>query len=438
MRLAYNNMQKFVILWLGQMVSLIGSSMTAFALAIWVWEITHQATALALFQFFAQIPQILITPIAGLVVDKVNRKLLMIVGDAAGGIVTVIVLLLYLTNNLQLWHLYLAFAVKCTFEQFQELAYSTSISTMVAKHEYSKASSLGFLAGHGAIIVAPALAGVLYGIIGLVGILIIDITSFFFAIATVICIHIPQSTPTKLSICDRTNILHDINFGFKYIISRPSLLILLTLTATFWFIHDIGEAVYKPMILELSGDDTKLLGTLFLVSGIGGILGILLINIWGNKQPRIYGVLLGMIGAGFSKIILGLGRIPLIWIPAQLCSSFNFPLLGSSNDAIWLTKVDPKIQGRVFASQSMILLLVSAGANLIAGTLADHVFEPAMMPGGTLEPLFHNLVGTGKGSGMALMYVLSSIGLLLVGLIGYTVRKLREIEVILPDYDHIS
>ncbi|MBE9209306.1 MFS transporter [Nostoc sp. LEGE 06077] len=431
-------MQKFIILWLGQMVSLIGSSMTAFAFAIWVWEITHQATALALFHFFAQIPQLLITPIAGSIVDRMNRKWLMIVGDAAGGIVTFTVLLLYLTDNLQLWHLYLAFAVKCTFEQFQELAYSASISKMVAKHEYSKASSLGFLAGHGAIIVAPALAGILYGIIGLVGILIIDITSFFLAIATVIRTHIPQPETTKPITGDRTNILHDINFGFKYIFSRPSLLILLTLTAIFWFIHDIGEAVYKPMILEISGDDTKLLGSLFLVSGIGGILGVLVINIWSNKQPRIYGVLLGMVGAGLSKIIFGLGRIPLIWMPAQLCSSLHFPLLGSSIDAIWLTKVKPEIQGRVFASQSMILLVASAGANLIAGPLADHIFEPAMMQGGSLEPLFHNLVGTGKGSGMVLMYVLSSIGLLLVGLTGYTVKILREVEVILPDYDNVN
>lgn len=185
-------MQNYLIIWLGQMVSLIGSSMTAFAFAIWVWELTHQATALALFQVFAQIPQILITPIAGVLVDRINRKLLMIVGDTVGGIVTITVLLLYVTDHLQLWHLYITFAVKRTFEQFQELAYSASISTIVPKQQYSRASSLSFLASNGAIIIAPALAGVLYEIIGLVGILSIDIISFLFAIATVLGVHIPQ------------------------------------------------------------------------------------------------------------------------------------------------------------------------------------------------------------------------------------------------------
>lgn len=424
-----------MIIWFSQMISLVGSSMTAFALSIWVWELTHQATTLALFHFFAQVPQVLVTPVAGIIVDRFNRKFLMILGDTIGGLLTFIVLLLYLNHSLQLWHLYIAFALKRTFEQFQELAYSTSISKIVSKQNYSRASSLGFLAEHSAVIIAPALAGVLYGVIGLVGILIIDITSFTVAIATVIRTSIPQLK--NLTPKHHIHLIDDISFGFKYIISQPSLMILLIVSAIFWFIHDIGDAIYKPMILQLSGDDTQVLGSVFFASGIGGVLGVLIINILSSRQPQIHGMLLGMIGAGFSKIILGLGRIPMIWIPAQLCSSLHFPLLGSSYDAIWLTKVNPEIQGRVFASQSMIVLVASAGANLIAGPIADHFFEPAMMPGGSLEPLFSSLVGNSKGSGMVLMYVISSLGLLLLGCTGYMVRNLRQIEAILPDHDHV-
>jgi MFS transporter, DHA3 family, macrolide efflux protein len=431
-------MQNFIIIWLGQMVSLIGSNMTAFAFSIWVWELTHQATALALFHFFAQIPQILITPIAGVVVDKINRKFLMITGDTVGSIVTFSILLLYLSDNLQLWHLYIAFAVKCTFEQFQELAFSASISTMVPKQQYSRASSLSFLASNGAMIIAPALAGVLYGVIGLVGILSIDITSFFFAIATMFTIHIPQVAIAQSNKKESTNIIQDISFGFKYIISRPSLLALLILTAIFWFIHDIGDSVYKPMILERSGNDTSVLGSLFAASGVGGVLGVLLINAWGGCKSRIKGILFGMIGTGLGKIILGLGRISIIWIPAQLYSSFNYPLLGSYSDAIWLAKVPPQLQGRIFATQSMMLLLTSAVANLIGGVLGDRVFEPAMMPEGSLTPLFGSIFGAEKGAGMALMYVISSLGLLVVGISGYAVPMLRKIEATLPDHDNIA
>ncbi|WP_256973610.1 MFS transporter [Nostoc sp. T09] len=427
-----------MIICVGQMISLIGSSMTAFAFSIWVWELTHQATALALFHFFAQIPQILISPIAGVAVDRINRKFLMIAGDTVGGIVTFTVLLLYLSNNLQLWHLYIAFAVKRTFEQFQELAYSASISTMLPKHQYTRASSLSFLAGNGAMIIAPALAGVLYGVVGLGGILSIDIASFLFAIATVLRIHIPQPAIAQSNEKEPTHIIQDISFGFKYIISRPSLLALLILTAIFWFIHDIGDSIYKPMILERSGNDVSVLGSLFAAVGVGGVLGVLLINIWGSYKSRIKGVLFGMVGTALGRIILGLGRTPVIWIPAQLCSSFNYPLLGSYSDAIWLAKVQPQLQGRVFATQAMMLLLTSAVANLVGGALADYVFEPAMMPGGHFAPLFGSIFGTEKGAGMALMYVISSLSLLLVGISGYAIRILREIETILPDHDNVT
>jgi MFS transporter, DHA3 family, macrolide efflux protein len=428
-------MRTFVIIWLGQMVSLIGSSMTAFAFAMWVWELTHQATALALFHVFAQIPQIFITPIAGVVVDRFDRKLLMIAGDMVGGLLTFMILLLYIGNHLQLWHLYLAFAIKCTFEQLQELAYSVSISTMVSKQQYSHASNLGFLAGYGSTIFAPALAGVLYVAIGMVGILIIDITSFIFAVITILRVHIPQPVITEAIKQNPTNIIQDIRFGFDYIISRPSLLALLTLTTLFWFIHDFGDTIYTPMILERSGNDTKVLGSLASAVGIGGVLGVLIVSIKDGFKHRIRGLLFSMVGASFGRIILGLGRTPLIWIPAQLYSSVHFPLLGSSNDAIWLAKVKPQVQGRVFATRSVILLVVSAAAYLTAGLLVDYVFEPAMMPGQSLALLFGWIFGTGKGAGMALLYVISSLCLLMVGFSGYAFRILRDVEIIVPDHD---
>ena len=269
---------------------------------------------------------------------------------------------------------YIAFAVKRTFEQFQELVYSASISIMVPKQQYNRVSSLSFLAGHGAMIIAPALAGVLYKVIGLVGILIIDITSFLLAVVTILTIHIPQPVSAQSNTKEPTNIIQDISFGFKYIISRPSLLALLILTAIFWFIHDISDSVYKPMILERSGNDASVLGSLFAAVGVGGVLGVLLINIWGGGKSRIKGILFSMMGTALGKIILSLGRTPVIWIPAQLCSSFNYPLLGSYSDTIWLAKVQPRLQGRVFGTQSMMLLLTSAAANLIGGSLADYVF----------------------------------------------------------------
>jgi MFS family permease len=428
-------MRTFIIVWLGQSVSIIGSSMTAFAFSLWAWELTGQATSLALFGFFIQIPQVLIAPIAGVVVDRSDRKLLMMLGDTVSGLLTIIVLLLCLTHHLQLWHLYVVAFIKGTFEQFQQLAFSASISMMLPKQHYSRASSMGFLANYGSRIIAPVLAGAFYASIGLVGILMIDMTTFAIAVTTVLRVSIPRPTITEAGIQNYRNLRQDLGFGLSYIVARPSLLAMLVLTSLFWFAHDIGNSVYSPMILARTGNDARVLGSLASAAGIGGVVGALLISSWGGFKRRINGLLLGMVGAGLSKTLFGLGHTPLIWIPAQFCSSFNFPILGSSNDAIWLSKVKPEVQGRVFATCSVMLLLTSAVAYLIAGPLADYIFEPAMMPKANFAPLLGKIFGTGKGAGMALLYVISSLCLLVVGLCGYTLSVLRDVETIVPDHD---
>jgi MFS transporter, DHA3 family, macrolide efflux protein len=428
-------MRTFIILWLGQTVSIIGSSMTAFAFTIWVWELTHQATALALFGFFIQVPQVLIAPIAGVVVDRWNRKLLMMFGDTVSGLLTIIISVLYTTNNLHLWHLYLAVAIKGIFEQFQELAYSASISTMLPKQHYSRASSIAFLASSSSSIIAPAIAGFLYTIIGLAGILTIDIITFAFAVITVLRVNIPQPIVIEAIMKNRSNLRQDISVGFRYIAARPSLFAILALFGLFGFAHDIGDSLYSAMILARTNNNPTILGYIASAAGIGGIVGALLMSSWGGFKHRIQGVLLGIIGTGLSKIVFGLGQTLFIFTSAQFCSSLNYPMIGSSNDAIWLSKVRPDLQGRVFATRSMVLFLTSAIATLIAGLLADYIFEPAMMPGGTLSPIFGSIFGTTKGAGMALMYVISSLSLVIIGLSGYAFRSLRDLETILPDHD---
>ena len=428
-------MRTFIIIWLGQAVSMIGSSMTAFAFTLWVWELTGHATDIALFGFFRQVPQVLITPIAGVIVDRWNRKYLMMLGDTMSALLTTIVLLLYLTHSLQLWHLYLAVAVEGIFVQIQELAYSASISMIVPKQQYSRVSSIGFLANSSSVIIAPALAGVLYVVIGLVGILIIDIATCVIAVSALMLVRIPQPTTAQAGAQSHANLKQELYFGWHYITARPGLLAMLVLTSLFWFTYYFGSSLSSTLILARSGNDAKVLGTVTSAAGLGGIIGALLVSTWGGFKRRIHGVLLGMVGTGLSQTVFGLGIIPLIWIPAKFCSSLNFPILGSADEAIWLRKVRPNVQGRVLSTRYLVERGASTVAYLIAGPLADYVFEPVMMSGGSLAPILGWIFGTGKGAGMALLYVISSLGLLLIGLSGYAFRTLRDVEIIVPDHD---
>ncbi|MGD2183723.1 MFS transporter [Lusitaniella coriacea] len=427
-------MRTFTIIWLGQLVSTIGSYMSEFALSIWAWQLTQSATALALVALFSQLPRIPMTLFAGAIADRFNRKRLMMLGDAIAAISTLAILSLYFTDNLQIWHLYLISAIKGGFEQLQWLAYETSLTMIVPQRHYTRASSMGSMVHYGSSILSPALAGSLYPVIGLVGILLVDLATFVCAIASLVSVRIPQpSKPT-----DNPNpetIWQEIASGYHYILIRPGLCALLTVTALFWFAHDIGAALYDPMILARTGGDALVLGTVGAAAGVGGVAGALILSAWGGFKRRLDGVLLGFIGAGLSKTAFGFGQTLKVWIPAQFCSSSNFPLLGSHQTAIWLAQVAPAMQGRVFAAKSLVLQVVSAIAALIAGPLADRIFEPAMMSGGVLAPFFGGIFGTGRGAGMALLYVISSVSLLLVGVGGYALPVLRGVEEGVTDSD---
>jgi DHA3 family macrolide efflux protein-like MFS transporter len=190
------------------------------------------------------------------------------------------------------------------------------------------------------------------------------------------------------------------------------------------------------MILAQTSNDEVMLGTVQSVMGVGGVVGGLLLSVWGGPKRRIHGVLLGMaLSSLLGELVLGLGNTLLIWGIGAFFSSFFIPIINGSNQAIWQAKVAPDVQGRVFAARRLIAQVSWPLATLLAGPMADYVFEPAMTAGGPLSDLFGGLVGTGPGSGMSLMFVITGILGVLVGLGSYAVPAVRDAERILPDHD---
>ena len=206
-------MRTFTIIWLGQLVSTIGTYMTEFALTLWAWQVTGSATALALVSFFGQLPRIPITLFAGLLVDRLNRKHLMMLGDSIAALSTIAIGLLYLTETLQIWHLYLAATLNGGFGQIQRLAYQTSVTMIVPRQHYTRANSMDSAVHYGPAIIAPALAGLLFPLIGLSGIVVIDLATFGIAITTLLVVTIPQPpAPTQ---SQPESLLDQLTFGFR-------------------------------------------------------------------------------------------------------------------------------------------------------------------------------------------------------------------------------
>lgn len=411
------------------MASTVGSYMTRFALTIWLWNLSEQATPIALLAFFTEIPAILTSPLSGAIADRFSRKTLIILGDTVAGLSTLMILLLYLGGNLEIWHLYLIGAFNGAFTRLQKLAYTASIIMLIPEEDYTRASGMGSVLHYGSVIIAPAVAGALYPIVDLLGILVIDLATFMIAIATVLLVTIPNpSSSSKKQDTPSPSLGKDIKFGFSYLLNRPGLLSLIFIATVFQFSHDIGKALYSPMILARSGNDTQVLGFVSAAAGIGGILGSIMVSVWRIPGRKIDLVLLSMIGAGLSKIVFGMGQTLFLWFPAQFLSSIHFPIMASARQAIVLTKVEADVQGRVLAISSTFVGVASPLAKLIAGPLADKVFSPAMEEGGILTGVFGGVFGVGNGSGLALLYTLSSLGLVCIGIAGYSFFNLKTIE----------
>ncbi len=435
----------FSIVWFGQLVSMMGSGMTRFALTIWIWQETGEATALAIVGVFSFAPSIFLSPIAGAIVDRVSRKRVMIASDLAAGLSTVALLILYSGGHLEIWHLCAAGFFASAFESFQFPAYSAAITTMVDKKHYTRANAMLGMVGSASTIIAPVLAGVLLSLLGISGIMGIDIVTFVFAIGTLLFVFIPNPTETAAGRASRGNLLQESVFGFRYIFSRPSLLGLqliffgINLTVMFamiLFAPMILAQTADPMIPALIAGNTVILGTTLMMFGIGGVVGGLVIAAWGGFKRRVHGVLLGMILASLlGQVVIGVGQGAWMWGLGAFLMMFFLPLVNGSNQAIWQAKVPPDIQGKVFATRRLIAQISAPVAMILGGRLADVVFEPAMTSGGTFARLFKPLVGSGPGSGMALMFVFAGILGAAVGLTGYLFPAIRRVEDLIPDHD---
>jgi DHA3 family macrolide efflux protein-like MFS transporter len=429
----------FTVVWFGQIISLLGTSMTGFAMTIWAYEETNSATALALVGFFFVAPMLIASPFAGALVDRSNRKMMMMVSDIASGIASFIILILYTSGHLQIWHLYITSAFQGVFQSFQWPAYSAAISTMIPKKHYGRANGMLSLADTASNIFAPILAGSLLGIIGVPGILMIDLSTFIFAIGALVAVHIPQPRITEEGRQAQGSIFKEAVFGFRYILSRRSLLVLQLVFLAGNFFIGVPMAVEAAMVLANTGSNEKALALVNSAGAVGGVIGGLAMSAWGGPKKRVHGVLMGwIVGSLTGGVLMGLGRGIPVWAVASFMGMFFIPIINGSNQAIWQAKVPPDLQGKVFSIRRLIAWFVSPLAMLVAGPMADKVLEPAMRNAQSLlASSFGWLVGTGPGRGMALLFIVGGGSAALVGIGGYAIRILREVDTLLPDHDEL-
>jgi MFS family permease len=406
-------MTVFSVIWFGQVVSLLGSAMTWFAFTIWAWQKTGEASTLANISFFTFLPTVLLTPIAGTLVDRWNRKLVMLLSDAATALGTLAALTLLLNDNLQIWHVYVIGLVAGFFTAFQYPAYAAAVSTMLPREHYARAEAMLGIAYTLSGILAPIFAAALIGRIGVTGIMTIDLLTFLSAFATLVWARIPQPRATDIGKESRGTFWEETAFGFRYIFGRSVLLALTGIFVAANFFLAIGATLMAPLVLSQTGNTESALAAVQSTGAVGGVVGGALLMLWGGPKRRIHGVLLGGMGASLLGVFwLGVANSLLLWSAASFCFSLFEPFVESGNIAIWQSKVEADVQGRVFAARHFLVRF----------------------------PFMLGILASGQLAVLGIPLVLKIAGLagLVVFLAGYCFNNIRQVESLLPDLAHRS
>ncbi len=421
-------MRTFFVVWIGQLVSVIGSSLTGFGLAIWTFLETDSVTLLALIMLASTLPGILMGPFAGALVDRWDRRKVMLVGDSTAGLATLVVVLLLLTDQLELWHIYLLAMVGSLANSFQEPAYTASVPLLVPKRHLGRANGLVQMGQAIGTLVAPALAGVLVATTGLWGVLLVDVATFAVAVATLAVVRIPRpaAAPSKTEA-----LWGQIIEGWQWLRARRGLFGFLLVVAGINFLLGFMSVLLIPLILSFANE--VLLGTALSVMGVGMLAGSVIMGAWGGPKRRMRGMMAGIAVGGLLVAAMGLDDSVLLVTAAAFFLMLSVAIVNGTSQALWQVKVPPELQGRTFSVRRMLAQVAIPISYLSAGPLADGVFEPWLAVGGELAGSVGSIIGTGPGRGIAFMFVVMGFGTLLLAVVAYSTPSIRNLEDELPD-----
>lgn len=426
-------MKTFLAIWATQIVSLLGSDLSGFALGVWIYQQTHQATPFAITVLFGSLPRVLLAPIAGTVADRFSRRWLMIMADLGNALITLVIAIIFWQGHMQIWMIYLVSFVGSITQAFQEPAYTASVTMLVPKEQLTRASGLIQMGQSLESILTPLAAGFLYSVIGLTGLFLLNFFTCLPAVLTLLFVRIPQPHREDLHAEKKPSLWQDAIAGWNYLAARPGLMGMSWYFALVNFLLNFAAVLTIPLILSTS--NSVGLGITQMIYSAGMLIGSLLISVWGgpkkNRMRYVMGALV-MMAIGFMVVGVHTG---VVFVGAGYFLALFFLPMGSSiNRAITQAKVAPEMQGRVFAIRSMISQALMPIAFLISGPLADKVFEPFMQPGGALGASFiGRLLGTGTGRGIGFMFVIAGGLLLVVSLVVWMNKHIRNIETELPD-----
>jgi len=422
----------FLVIWFGQVISGIGSRLTSWVLGVWIYQQTGSATLFALNLIAIYLPQLALSPVAGVLADRWDRRTLMILSDTGAGLSTLVMFLLYTSGRLEIWHVYAASMVTAACGTLQYPSWTAAQSLIVPQEHLGRTSGLVQMGHALGEMISPVLAGVLYVTIRFNGVVAIDFATYLFAVTALLLVRLPKPEISSAGASAERSWRADISFGFHYIWARKPLLGLLLYFATINFLLGLLSPMFAPMLLAASTPQAY--GLIGSVLGVGFLLGTLVMSVWGGSKRRIVGLLgFGFI-AGLGLLLAGVRfSIPLIAAGAALFT-FAVPIIDSHSQALWQSKVEPDVQGRVFGVRAMLGDALTLPGLLLAGPLLDTIMKPLMAVDGPLAGTWlGSLLTLGPGRDAGLVFILAGFTVLIISNLAYLTPVVRHIDILLPD-----
>ena len=416
-------MNNFYKLWLGELISNIGSGMTAFALSVYIYEKTGSVSYVSLITLLSFMPSIILSPIGGLLADRYDRRLLMIIGDLFSGLGLVYILWSIQAGEKNIVPIFIGITFSSIFTSLLEPSYRATLTDILEEENYAKASGLIQAAGSAKYLISPVVAGIVLSVTDIRVILLLDILTF---ITTCLMIFLVRKSMNSEKQNYKKDSFKGLLEGLFIIKENKGVYSLVIIMFFVCFFMGFIQILIRPMILATSS--VKTAGMMESLCAVGLLIGSLWIGIAGIKKNYskilavacfFCGIFMSMTGVNENLAIIGI-------------STFLFfstlPFMNSCADVLVRVSIPNELQGRIWGLISLITQMGTVAAYIISGVMADYVFEPMFNKNGLLVKNIGMIIGTGKGRGIGFMLILSGMGMLIMAIVIWKNREIREVS----------
>lgn len=400
-------LHSFLVLWLTQSFSALGSSITNFALIIWSYQQHGSALQTALLSVCTYVPYVIMSIFAGALSDKWNKKITMLISDSFAALCTGAVLILLKTGRLEVWHLYCLNALNGLMNTIQQPAADVTISILTPKKHYQKVSGMRSFSNSLVNIMTPVIATALLASTNMQVVIVFDLITFGVAFISLLCfVKIPKVQCENI---EKESVLRSAKNGLKFLKHNRGILDLILFLAAINFTASMYNATLPAMLLSREGGGKVALGIVNTVTGIAMLVGSVTASILPTPKSRVRMICNSLLlSMSTENFFLALGKSVPVWCIGAVLGWFAIPIMSSNMDVLFRNYIPINIQGRVYSARNTLQFFTIPIGYFLGGVLVDKVFEPFMalqQPGGLLEIIF----GAGKGSGAALLFFILGI-----------------------------